>query len=320
MRAVGDVAKVTANAKIGEFIEGQRVRSLLLLEKRELLTKKDGSPYLSLLLRDSSGTIEARIWEKTEPLLPLLQEGEVVEVEGEVKIYNGRLQLVVHTIEPSSASVEELRPHGSLSREELKHGIEELKAQIKDPHYRELAEFFFAPGPMLDEILLTPGAKSIHHNWVGGLAHHLISVTKGSIEIGKLYPELDMDLIVCGALLHDIGKVREMAWEGLSIEYTDEGRLLGHVAIGLKMVSNALKELNTPKEKGIKILHIIASHHGEPEMGALKRPKFPEALLIHYVDQIDAKVQGSLSFMEADKRLGNWTTFHRPFQRFLYKG
>ncbi len=302
------------------YKEGTRVSDLLLLERKELLSKKDGEPYLSLLLRDSSGVIEARVWDNVDPIFNLFHEGEVVKVEGEVKIYNGRLQLVVSSIEASEVPVEHLRPRGPFSEEELIRGIGDLIAQIEDPHYRTLTEHFFSRGPLLERILQAPGGKRIHHVWVGGLAQHLLGVARGSLEVAPFYPGLNRDLLISGALLHDIGKVREMTWQGLTVEYTDEGRLLGHVALGLEMARRALEMLGMPEDKGVKVLHIIVSHHGEPETGALKRPKFPEALVIHYVDQMDAKVQGSVSFMEADGHSGNWTAFHRVFQRYLYKG
>lgn len=302
------------------YKEGIHVSDTLLVDRKEVLSKKDGAPYLSLLLRDATGAIEARVWNNVDPLLPLFQEGEVVKVEGEVKVYNGRLQLVVSSIEASDVPVEHLRPQGPLSRKELIQGIEGLTAQIEDSHYKALTEHFFTAGPLLEKILQMPGGKRVHHVWVGGLAQHLLGVAQGSLEVASFYPNLDRDLLISGALLHDIGKVSEMTWQGLTVEYTDEGRLLGHVALGLEMVSRALQELGIPEDKGLKILHIIVSHHGEPDMGALKRPKFPEALVIHYMDQMDAKVQGSLSFMEADSQSGNWTAFHRVFQRYLYKG
>lgn len=302
------------------YKEGTHISDTLLVDRKDVLSKKDGAPYLSLLLRDATGTIEARVWDNVAPLLPLFQEGDVVEVEGDVKVYNGRLQLVVSSIEVSDVPVEHLRPQGPFSREELIQGIEGLIGQIGDPHYKALTEYFFTAGPLLERILQMPGGKRVHHVWMGGLAQHLLGVARCSLELASFYPNLNRDLLISGALLHDIGKVREMTWEGLAVEYTDEGRLLGHVALGLEMVSRALQELGIPEDKGLKILHIIVSHHGEPDMGALKRPKFPEALVIHYMDQIDAKVQGSLSFMESDSQSGKWTAFHRVFQRYLYKG
>ena len=305
---------------IKDYREGVRVSDEFLVDRKEVLSRRDGAPYLSLLLRDATGVIEARVWDNVDALLPLFQEGEVVKVEGEVKVYNGRLQLVISSIEASDVPVERLRPHSPFSREELIQGIEDLIAQIEDPHYKALTQHFFTAGPLLEKIFQMPGGKRVHHVWVGGLAQHLLGVARGSLEVASFYPDLNRDLIISGALLHDIGKVREMTWQGLAVEYTDEGRLLGHVALGLEMVSRALQELGIPEDKGLKILHIIVSHHGEPDMGALKRPKFPEALVIHYVDQIDAKIQGSLSFIEADTQTGNWTAFHKVFQRYLYKG
>ncbi|HDD53508.1 MAG TPA: HD domain-containing protein [Thermosulfidibacter takaii] len=305
--------------RISEFAEGQRVSSLLLVERKEVLSKRDGSPYLSLALRDGTGMVEARLWEFTPDLEALAQEGRVLLVEGDVKFYNGRLQLVLSSMKPSEFSARDLRPHAPVPMEELTKGVLQMVEEVGDPDYQAVLKFFFSPRE-LEELVEVPGGKRVHHAYVGGLLHHLLSVARACLEMVSLYPRLDRDLLIAGALLHDIGKAKELAWEGLSIEYTDEGRFLGHVALGLEMVGNALEALEVPRLKGEKLLHIIASHHGEPDQGALKRPKIPEALVVYYMDQMDAKVSGFLSFVERDDREGNWTAYHRVFQRYIYKG
>ena len=305
--------------RVCQFQEGQRVSLPLLVEKREVLTKRDGSPYLSLTLRDGSGAVEARLWEFSPEVDTLVEEGRVLHVEGEVRIYNGRIQLALTSLSPSSLTVRDLRPLAPVPLEELVRKVKGLVEEVEDLHYRALLEVFFCE-ERWGEILESPGGKRVHHAYRGGLLHHLLTVAQGSLAMVEIYPHLERDLLMAGALLHDIGKVQELAWEGLSIEYTDRGRFLGHVALGLEMVGEALTRMDVPHPKGEKLLHIIASHHGEPEQGALKRPKIPEALVIYYMDQLDAKVSGFLSFVEGDRRDGNWTAYHRVFQRFIYKG
>jgi len=305
--------------RICHLREGQRVFLPLLVEKKEILTKKDGSPYMSLTLRDGTGAVEARLWEFSPQDEALIQEGRGLMIRGEVKIYNGRIQLSLEGVQPSHHTVEDLRPRSPVPLEKLKEEVGELVGEVKDPSCRDLLDFFFSPEGM-EELLEAPGGKRVHHAYRGGLVHHLVTVTRGSLAMSSIYPHLDRDLLVTGALLHDIGKVKELAWVGLTVEYTDEGRFLGHVALGLEMVGEALRERRLPFGLGEKVLHIIASHHGEPEQGALKRPKIPEALVVYYMDQLDAKVSGFLSFVEKDTRDGNWTSYHRVFQRFIYKG
>ncbi len=305
--------------KVCHFQEGQKVSLPLLVEKKEVLARRDGSPYLSLTLRDGTGAVEARLWEFSPGDEALIQEGRVLNVKGEVRVYNGRIQLSLTEIQPSDLAVEDLRPQAPLSLGDLAREVGELVEEVEDSHCRALLDFFFSP-ERLGELLEFPGGKRVHHAYRGGLAHHLVTVARGSLKMASIYPHLDRDLLITGALLHDIGKIRELTWEGLTVEYTDEGRLLGHVALGLEMVAGALREMGFPSPRGEKILHIIASHHGEPEQGALKRPKIPEALVIYYMDQMDAKVSGFLSFVERDSREGNWTSYHRVFQRFIYKG
>ena len=305
--------------RVCHFQEGQEVTLPLLVEKKEVLTKRDGSPYLSLTLRDGTGAVEARLWEFSPQDEALVQEGRVLTVKGEVRVYNGRIQLSLTEIQPSNLTIEDLRPQPPLPLAELAGELRKLVEGVEDTPSRALLEHFFAP-EKLEDLLEVPGGKRVHHAYRGGLVHHLITVARGSLEMAAVYPYLDRDLLVTGALLHDIGKTRELAWDGLTVEYTDEGRLLGHVALGLEMVARAMGEVAFPSPRGEKILHIIASHHGEPEQGALKRPKIPEALVVYYMDQLDAKVSGFRSFVEQDTREGNWTSYHRVFQRFFYKG
>ncbi len=233
---------------ISEFAEGQRVSSLLFVERKEILTKRDGSPYLSLTLRDGTGVVEARLWDLTPTLESVAREGMVLQVEGDVKVYNGRLQLVISSLKPSEFPIRELRPKAPVPLSKLTQDVFQMVEEVEDSSYRALLEFFFSSS-RLEELLEVPGGKRVHHAYVGGLLHHLVSVSRACREMASLYPRIDRDLLMAGALLHDIGKSRELVWEGLSIEYTDEGRFLGHVALGLEMVSDALGTLGIPRVK-----------------------------------------------------------------------
>jgi len=306
--------------KIKDLSEGQVVDAFLFVDRKEVFTKRDGTPYLSLYLKDDTGAIEARMWEQASSFEPLFKEGDVVQVKGEVRIYNSRLQLVLSSIKAADLSPSSLRPHSSTPLGELAQGIQDLISQVQDPSLRRLSRHIFSTDPGMEKILEAPGGKRIHHVFVGGLAQHLLRVAQGSLAMLPLYPTLDKDLLITGALLHDIGKVKELEWRGLDVEYTDEGRLLGHVALGLAMVREAMVVTGISGGTSTKLLHIIASHHGEPEQGAIKRPKFIEALIVYYIDQLDSKIEGFSSFMEGDRREGEWTSYHRAFQRFIYKG
>lgn len=304
--------------RIREFQDSGEVETLLLLSKKEVLKKRDGAPYLSLLLRDETGVIEGRMWENVEGSLSF-EPGDVLRIKGEVKLYSGKRQLVVREMEKEEMDSELFLPVSRVPPDRLKDELLTIVEMVEDPDFKGLLEAFWRDEKFVERALVVAGGKRVHHSYKGGLVEHLVSLAKAVLQVWEVYQSLNRDLLIAGALLHDVGKVDELEWDSMDLDYTLEGRLLGHVILGIQMVTDKMKELSFPRDKGLRLLHIIASHHGEPEQGALKRPKFKEALVIHYLDQLDSKISGFEQFIQQGEVEGPWAGYHRVFQRYILK-
>ena len=307
---------------VKEIQRDQRVSGLYLVRVKRLGATKKGDPYLSLTLVDRTGEIEARVWDRVQELSPLFREGDVVGVEGYAGLYQDQVQLTLSDLRPSGEPGD---PHlflESCPRDvaEMMAALRQILKGIQNPHLRALVDRFLSDHAFLSLFKLAPAAKNFHHSYLGGLLEHTLSVCDLVGPVTAHYPQLNRDLLLAGAFLHDIGKVRELTFER-QIDYTDEGRLLGHIVLGLGMVEEKLAGLKGfPQETALHLKHLISSHHGEYAFGSPRRPKFLEAFALHLVDDLDAKINGIGRFMERDRQEGNWTEFNRLFERYFLKG
>jgi 3'-5' exoribonuclease len=260
------------------------------------------------------------VWENALELASLFNEGDVLEVEGHATLYKNRIQLILSNIkvadEEDPAIFLESTP-GDI--DEMMGSLRKIIAKIKDGHLKTLSNRFLSDHNFMELFKRAPASKNFHHNYIGGLLEHTLSVCQMSLRVTEQYPNLDKDLMITGGFLHDIGKVREFIF-GTWIEYSDEGRLLGHLVQGITMVDEKLAGIKDfPNDMAIRLKHIILSHHGEYEFGSPKRPKFLEAVAIHIIDDLDAKINGLARFMEKDMKEGAWTDFNRMFDRYFLK-
>ncbi|MBW1888700.1 MAG: CRISPR-associated endonuclease Cas3'' [Deltaproteobacteria bacterium] len=306
---------------IKDIREATPVRGFYLAKmKRTGLTKK-GDPFLSVTLADRTGEVDARLWERAEELSSLFKEGDILDVEGQASSYRNQIQVTL-----SGLKVAEDGGDSSLFLEattrnvtEMMGSMKDLLKEIKNPHLKILVEKFLSDSHFVTLFKKAPAAKNFHHNYLGGLLEHTLSVCQMSRSVAEHYPDLDRDLLMTGAFLHDIGKIKELRYH-TQIDYTDEGRLLGHLMLGVAMVDEKLPRLkNFPQELAICLKHLILSHHGQYEFGSPKRPKFLEAFAIHLADDLDAKMNGLSRFMERDRQEGAWTEFNRLFERYFLK-
>ena len=307
---------------VKDIQENERVSGLYLVKtKRAGLTKK-GDPFLSLTLTDRSGEIEARVWERVEELSPLFREGDILEVEGYAGSFRNRIQITLSNLKPSEDGGDSALFMECSDREptEMMVSLRELLKGVRNPHLGDLLKGFLSDRQFISQFKQAPAAKSFHHNYLGGLLEHTLSVCQMAGVVTDHYPELDKDLLLTAAFLHDIGKVRELGFDR-RIDYTDEGRLLGHLMLGVAMVDEKITGLKTfPRELAVRLKHLILSHHGEYAFGSPKRPKFLEAFALHFIDDLDAKMKGLGRFMERDQQEGDWTDFNRLFDRYFLKG
>jgi 3'-5' exoribonuclease len=192
--------------------------------------------------------------------------------------------------------------------------------EIKTPHLKKLVESFLSDREFMDGFKKAPAAKNFHHGYIGGLLEHTMSVCKLAQSISEHYPQLDREILMAGAFLHDIGKIKEFKTNTI-IDYTDEGRLLGHVVLGTVMLDEKIEKIRSfPNDMALRLKHLILSHHGEYDFGSPKRPKFLEAFALHLIDDLDAKIIGLERIMERDKQDGAWTDYNRLFERYFLKG
>jgi len=312
----------TQHLWVSDIKDNDQVRGQYLVKSKRMGTTKKGDPFLSLTLADRSGDIEARVWERANVLSSLFSEGGIVEIEATAGSYRGEVQLTLSDLK----AVKEVHDPSlfiEVARQDVPKmmlSLRELLRKIENPEIKSLIDRFLSDSSFIHLFKKAPAAKNFHHSTLGGLLEHTLSVCRLALLVAEHYPELHRDLLVAGAFLHDIGKVRELGVE-TSIDYTDEGRLIGHLSLGVSMLDEKLAAMKDfPGEIALRLKHLILSHHGEYEFGSPKKPAFLEAFALHLIDDLDAKINGLGRFIEKDRQEGSWTEFNRLFERYFLKG
>ena len=309
---------------ISGLSEKEQVDTTFLVSKKEMGKSKAGKAYLNLRLMDKTGELEARGWDNADALSKNFNKDDVAAVKGFVVSYQGKLQINVTSIEKAKDdgfSWTDYLPSSSRDPVEMTAELDEIVAGIVDPHIRALLESFFSDEDIKRRFALAPAAMKMHHPYLGGLLEHVLSICAVIGRIKGHYAGVNWDLVTAGAILHDIGKIYELSYDR-SFGYTDEGRLLGHITIEMEMVADKIKTVpGFPADKALHLKHILLSHHGTLEFGSPKRPKTPEAILLSYLDDMDAKMNAVESLIRDDAGAEpDWTSFSRIFERYIYKG
>lgn len=285
--------------------ENQVVTGFFAVASKQTRSRKDGAPYFALTFCDQTGQIEARMWETDEA--GEFAGGDVVKLRGQVSRYQDKLQLTIDKIRkagPQEYDLGDFVPKTSRDVEELWAELNGFVSTFTDAHLHALLRAFLDDPEIAAALKAAPAAKSMHHAWIGGLLEHIVSLLGIADLAARHYTEINRDLLLTGVVLHDIGKLHELRW-GTSFDYTLEGQLLGHINIGISMVEKKLAALpDFPAPLRILVEHIILSHHGKYEFGSPKLPMIPEAVLLHYLDDMDAKMQTMRSEFERAQALG----------------
>ncbi|HEX4005710.1 MAG TPA: HD domain-containing protein [Acidobacteriaceae bacterium] len=272
--------------------ENQNIVGFFVAGSKQVRTKKDGTPYFSLMLGDRTGQIEARMWDTSGA--GDFDAGEVVKVQGEVCRYNEKLQINVRKLRRAAKDEFALRdflPQTERDIDEMWAELEGWVASFSDPHLQVLLQAFLRDPQIASALREAPAAKGLHHAWIGGLLEHMLSLMGMCDLAANHYPGVNRDLLLTGVVLHDIGKLRELSW-GTSFDYTLEGQLLGHITIGLGMIEQKIAAIpDFPPAKRLLVEHLVLSHHGKYEYGSPKLPMTAEAIILHYLDDLDAKMQ-----------------------------
>jgi 3'-5' exoribonuclease len=308
---------------ISELQSNQAVTGTFLVHSKEVRQKKNGDPYLSLLLGDRTGEVDAKMWDNVADVVDAFDRDDCVRVKGLLSIYQNRPQLTIHKVQRvSEAEVDpsDFFPVSERGLEEMFAEVQGIIAGIGNPHLKALLEAVFGDQQVALLFRRAPAAKFVHHAYLGGLIEHVLSLSKLCRFAAAHYEDIDLDLMLAGALLHDVGKIHELSYDR-SFAYTSEGQLLGHIVIGIRMIEEKLRALpDFPPRLRALLEHMVLSHHGELEFGSPKVPMFPEAMLLHYLDDLDSKMDCMRSLIAQDRQVeGEWTGFSQPLERSLLK-
>jgi len=304
---------------IKDFQPEQEITSYFLVQSKEIRAKKNGDPYLALLLADRTGQIEGKMWDNVAQVMHTFERDDFVHVRAWVQAYQNRLQLNIQEVrraDESEVDLADFFPASERDPEEMFQELLQVIQSIKNAPLRRLLEVVFQDEQIARKFRKAPAAKRIHHAYLGGLLEHVLSLCRLSEAVAAHYPFIDRDLMLAGAILHDIGKIDELAYRR-SFGYTDEGQLLGHIVIGIRIVEDKLRMLpDFPPRLRTLVEHMIISHHGELEFGSPKVPAFAEALLLHFLDNLDAKMESIRQCVERETLVdGYWTAYHSALER-----
>lgn len=312
------------NIFASQIQERDWVDATFLVRDKIVGMAKNGKPYLTLKLMDRTGEVEGRIWDRVDEFSAQFERDDFVRVAGKASLYMGKMQLVIQELarlRDETVDLADFLPVAVRSAEEMVADLRSRVASIADPFLRALLQAFLDDREFLAAYSRAPAAKAMHHVYLGGLLEHSLAVASLADDICKRYPGLNRDLLVAGALLHDVGKVNELRY-ARSFEYTDVGKLIGHIVIGVEMVEEKLRTLpEFPLELAILVKHLLLSHHGQYEFGSPKRPKTMEAVILNFIDDLDSKINGVRTHL--DKELdseSSWTQYHRFYDRYFFKG
>ncbi|MFH1758116.1 MAG: HD domain-containing protein [Pseudomonadota bacterium] len=308
---------------VNQLKKGHTVESIFIVREKSLTRTKTGNPYLSLRLADRTGEVEGRIWENALDFGALFAKDDFIKVRAEVDEFQGTLQLRIIKLrkcEEAEVLLDDFLPRTPLNIEKMFSAIKNIASGVQQPYLQKLLDAFFDDEDFVKKFKLAPAAKAVHHVYLGGLLEHTLSVVQLILLVGPRYKEINLDLLITSGILHDIGKVDELTF-GRAFDYTDWGRLLGHIILTVEMVDQKIKTIREfPETLSLFLKHNLLSHHGEYAFGSPKLPMTLEALLLHQIDDLDAKVNGFLGWIEKEKEdPSRWTSYHKLFERFIFK-
>lgn len=299
------------------------VNDLFVVTKKGTYTAKNNTRYMMVGLKDATGSIEGRIWERVDELEGLFEKGDIVSVKSKARLYQDRLQLHITDIAKLDADlavcdIAHFYPCGDKEPGILQEEYATIVKEIKNPHLKKLLNTFTGDRQLLDRYFSYPASTSVHHVYVGGLLEHSLSVAKLGIAAASLIGG-DRDIIVTGCILHDIGKIHELdILRGF--KFTDRGRLLGHITLGVMILEDLIRRIDGfPQDLTDILTHIVVSHHGLEEWGSPKKPMFPEAIIVHHLDNLDSKVMGVREHMKDNMADERWSDYHRLYEAKYYK-
>jgi len=308
---------------VSELKPDQTINAPFLVHVKDVRQKKTGDPYLSLTLADRTGELDAKMWDNAAEVLDTFGRDDFIKVKGLVQIFQNRLQLTIHKLQrldDSDVAFADYFPASKRDPSEMEAELRRVVANVSNPHLKALLESIFSDEKVMAAYRIAPAAKSIHHAFLSGLIEHVLSMVAIAQFTARHYEGIDGDLLLTGVLLHDIGKIQELVY-ARTFGYSDEGQLIGHIVMGVKMVGEKARAIHGFPQKLLMLVeHMILSHHGNLEYGSPKVPLFPEALLLHHLDNLDSKMEAMRQTVERDQRIeGVWTGYNPALERMVLK-
>ncbi len=308
---------------ISDIQDGALVDDQFMVKQCSQAETKAGKTYLNVTLMDQSGDIGCKIWDQAERFLPECREGAVVRVQAKCQSYRSNLQLNISAVQPldqSSVDMSLFVPSTENDVEQMATEFIMLIKSVKDPFIRKLLLKFFNNEEFFDLFKRAPAAKAMHHAYLGGLLEHTLGVARLADHVATLYPDVDRSLLLAGAILHDIGKVKEFSFDSHTFDYSDTGRLMGHMVLGVEMVQEHVRSIKDfPEELTVRIKHLILSHHGRYEFGSPTLPMLMEGFILNFVDDMDAKLNTIAGVSKKATANGyQWSDYQRSLERFLF--
>jgi len=308
---------------VSDLKPNQLITTTFLVHGKDVRQKKSGEPYLSLVLGDRTGDVDAKMWDNVAEVMETFERDDFVKVKGLLQVFQNRLQLTIHKMSrvlDGDVDLADYFPASERDPAEMFAQLLGIIAGIGNPHLRGLLEAFMADQPLARMYRLAPAAKQVHHAFLGGLIEHVLSLCNLARMLATHYNYIDIDLLLTGVILHDVGKVAELTYDR-SFGYSSEGQLVGHIAIGLRFLHEKLQRLpEFPPRLRVLVEHMILSHHGELEFGSPKLPQFPEALLLHHLDNLDSKMECMRALVAKDRLVaGDWTSYNASLERSVLK-
>jgi 3'-5' exoribonuclease len=306
-----------------------QVDQVFLATHKQLRPNRNGQLYLQVDLADKSGAITGRLWNASDDDFNAFEDGDYVRVEGHTQLYSGSLQLIftaIERVDSRTVDESEFRVLAEADVDRLWAELRSITDTIRSAPLRALVGELIADEKLCAAFCRCPAGVKHHHAYAGGLLDHVVNLLRLADRIAPLYPPLDRDLLLAGVLVHDIGKTVELESEK-GFSYTDSGQLLGHVLLGLEIVDEKIRAIEErtgtafDAETAVRIKHMIASHHGQLDFGAAKVPMTLEAVALHHIDHLDAKMAAVIQLLRAEASIeGGWTQFHQHHGRKFFRG
>lgn len=318
----------TNRTPILQLTDAQQVEQSFRAADKQLRVNRQGGKYILLRLADRTGVIAGMMWNADERVFDSFSRGDYLFCRGRTQVHNGALQVIVSDLErmdPAEVNVTDFEQFDAQQSDLLMARLGELFGQLKNVHLRQLGQSFLNDPTFVSEFRVSPAAVSNHHAYPGGLLQHTVELMELASLVSSRYPQLDADLLVFGAFLHDLGKIEEMSTGG-EASYTDRGQMIGHIVIGIQLLYDKINQTQQasgatfPAELRLHLEHMIVSHHGQLEFGSPRLPVTLEAVALHHLDNLDAKLAAYTNVIDTDVAAdGNWTNYSPAIGRKLWK-